>query len=136
MFVTNRCNAISAKVKQNHPPMSVKVCLSYYTIDLSRTCYRHVPNFLDLSIEVSQYKEYRSVIVSRCLVPVVTQVFNHYLFKTVPKVRSNYKFGLPIPRAMEFPNYVRTGQSCGDDQITQTLRTSINNTPCSYTNRQ
>ena len=40
------------------------------SIDLSRTCSRHVPIILDVSIEVSQFKEYRIVIVSRCLVPV------------------------------------------------------------------
>ena len=39
------------------------------SIDLSRTCYRHVPIILDVSIEVSQFKEYRIGIVSRCLVP-------------------------------------------------------------------
>ena len=40
------------------------------SIDLSRTCYRHVPIILHVSIELSQLKEYRVVIVSRCLVPV------------------------------------------------------------------
>ena len=39
------------------------------SIDLFRACYRHVPIILDVSIEVSQFKEYRIVIVSRCLVP-------------------------------------------------------------------
>ena len=38
-------------------------------IDLSRACYRHVPIILHVSIEVSQFKVYRIVIVSRCLVP-------------------------------------------------------------------
>ena len=38
------------------------------SIDLSGACHRYVPIILHVSIEISQFEEYRIVIVSRCLV--------------------------------------------------------------------
>ena len=43
-------------------------------IDLSRACYRHVSVILHVSIDLSQFKEFRVVIISRCLVPLITVI--------------------------------------------------------------
>ena len=73
-------NYVYRVIKQNRKgvpfrPRKWQVCHTIYffeksSIDLSRVCYRHVPMILHVSIEVSQFNEYRIVIVSRCLAPL------------------------------------------------------------------